>query len=340
MTTPPDFGNFSGPKHRSAKPSRWWHFLRRNKLTEPKAKASLRAENQINLGKAYWDIPARLAFGGAVMVATWAMAKYVGALPLNGVEVSQHLTAIAAQLQGIPGGKPLTEAIGYLAQTGPLTVGAVAASYAGDRYKSGRKARLEQAKNLAEQQKRAEQRQRGVDVDTDPYEQIHALKQENTGLQTQVSNLQDENSGLRAQVSELQQFKAYAEAQFATINQSLHHAYGAHVATNQRIDNLERQPIPWSRPDDDDPGIGPDGPHPPDPPGGGVAVKPPPPPPPTPSQMLSRETSQQARSLLARAQKAKQAQESSAAERPASTTVRRPGTTPYQSPNPTRRPRQ
>ncbi|WP_163510477.1 hypothetical protein [Fodinicola acaciae] len=265
-------------------------------------------------------------------VATWALGKYVGALPINGVEVSQYLTAIAAQIQALPGGRALTGAIGYASAAGPLAVGTVAASYVGDRYKSGRKAQVEQQKNQAEQQKRAEQRQRGVDVDTDPYEQIHALK-------TQNAALQNENAGLQAQVSELQQFKAYVEGQFAAINDSLRDAYGAHVATNQRIDNLERQPVPWSRPDDDDPGFGPDGPRPPAAPPPGAGPKPPAPPPAAPSQMLSRETSNQARNLLSRAQQTQQTLGKSKAEPPTPPADRQRGATPYQAPATPSRPR-
>lgn len=319
MTGPSGYGGRSlKGQHVAKSPSRWRRLFQRTRLTEAKAKASLRAENQINLGKAYWDIPTRLAFGGAVLVGTWAISKYVGALPIGGVEVSQYLTAIAAQLQGIPGGQLLTGALGYVSQVGPLTAGAVAASYTGDRYKAGRKAQLEQAKNQAEHEKRAEQRQRGVDVDTDPYEQIHTLKQEKAELQ--------------AQVSELQQFKANAEAQFASINESLRNAYGAHVATNQRIDGLEQRP---------------DDPHYPPPPPPGVGVKPPAPPPAPAPQMLSQETSDQTRNLLARAQQSKQAQENSMARQPAPTTAptsaptagRHRGTTPYQAPSTSARPR-
>lgn len=317
MTTPGSYKQKHAPRHVAAKQPRWRRLFQRTRLNEANAKDSLRSENQINVGKAWWDYPTRLAFTGAVMVGTWAITKYVGAFPIGGVEVSQHLTAIAAQLQGVPGGQSITSTLSYLAEYGPPTAGAVAAAHIGDRYKARRKALLEQAKNLAEQEKRAEQRQRGVDVDTDPYEQIHTLQQEKAGLETKVS-------GLEAQVSELQQFKANAEAQFASINESLRNAYGAHVATNQRIDGLEQRP---------------DDPHYPPPPPPGVGVKPPAPPPAPAPQMLSQETSDQARNLLARAQQSKQAQENSMAQQPAPTAGRHRGATPYQAPSNSARPR-
>jgi hypothetical protein len=281
------------PKHRAAKPRRWWQFLQRHRLTEAKAKQSLQAENRINLGKAFWDVPIRIGAGLATLAATLALVKYGGALPIGGQTLAQHLDAIVAQIPGLPGGRVVAAALDYVTTAAQPTVAAVAASYAGDRYKAGRKARDAQAENVKKAEELQKLRDRGVDVDTSPYEQLHSLKAE-------MRDLKDE-------VAELRQWKATAESQMAGYGQRLQAAYGAHLATNKRIDELAGRILadgsgpaegsglkpPEHDPDDPDDGID-TGPNPPPPPPPGAAAA-------KPDDMLSVEDSNRAYALLQRA---------------------------------------
>ncbi len=345
MTQPPQFQQkVLAPKHRAAKPPRWWQFLQRNRLTDAGAKAGLQAEKRISRGVAFWGVPIRLGAGLATMAAALALVRYGGALPLGGQSLAQHLDAIVAQIPGLPGGPEVAAAVDYVKTAGQTAVAAVVASYAGDRYKSVRKARLVQGAHQETERKRKEQRAKGVDVDTDPYEQIHALRgevgaayeqirswggqaaaaeQRADALESQLADSKVENRDLKGQVAELLRWKANVDKHLTGHDQAFQDAYGSHLATNQRIDELDGRVPP--RPDGggvgyeppfpsrplNAPGLhGPPGPYRPD---GGVGAGPPPAPDPAPtdpappataapaSDMLSAEDSSRARALLDRA---------------------------------------
>jgi hypothetical protein len=212
--------------------------------------------------------------------------------------VAQHLDAIVAQIPEIPGGQVVAEALDYVKGAGQATVAAVAASYAGDRYKSGRKARLEQARNEKAARDLQELRERGIDVDTSPYEQVHTLKAENRELKDQVA--------------ELQQWKAKVERQLAGHDQGFRDAYAAHVTTNNRIDELSSQTSSADRT-----GFAAHDPQDPD---GGMANGPKPPPPSPPgaapqsNELLSMEDSSRTRALLDRAKRTNTQENRSRAE--------------------------
>ncbi|WP_163573443.1 hypothetical protein [Fodinicola feengrottensis] len=109
-------------------------------MTEAGAKASFQAEDRINRGKAFWDVPIRLTAGLATMAAAMALTKYGGALEVGGHTLAQYADALVARIPGMAGGAEIMAAVDYLKTGVQATVAAVAAGYVGDRYKAGRKA--------------------------------------------------------------------------------------------------------------------------------------------------------------------------------------------------------
>ncbi|GAA1656124.1 hypothetical protein GCM10009765_01720 [Fodinicola feengrottensis] len=224
-------------------------------MTEAGAKASFQAEDRINRGKAFWDVPIRLTAGLATMAAAMALTKYGGALEVGGHTLAQYADALVARIPGMAGGAEIMAAVDYLKTGVQATVAAVAAGYVGDRYKAGRKALDQQTANEKTADKTQELRDRGIDVDTNQYEQIHSLKAENQDLRGQIAEMRELQANVdrylqsvHIRLAGTDQHLAATDQQLVGVenhlvghDQAFQGAYASHVVTNERIDTANQR---------------------------------------------------------------------------------------------------
>ncbi|WP_163512153.1 hypothetical protein [Fodinicola acaciae] len=168
-----------------------WHQTLATGITDPKVLASFYTKMALNRGKMRLDFLLRMSVSAGVAIAQAALYKYVGAIPTgHGHHLREVFHAVAGQISSWPGGADLVGAVKAASPTLLPAAASTGVSYVGDAYKAKEEAR-------AEQDKLAEPRAQGVDVDTDPHVKIHNLEQQLAGAMQLIDHLAGEVAELK-----------------------------------------------------------------------------------------------------------------------------------------------